>query len=81
MRVRSVVSTQGQGAGAGVGDQERPVEAHRDQHRGQRGEGGGHHYSREDSDHIHPAQFIRLASVEFMLNTGDSNNASRGDNN
>ena len=68
-----MVSTQGQGAGAGVGDQERPVEAHRDQHWGQRGEGGGHHHSREYSDHIHP-QFIRLASLEFMLNTGDSNN-------
>ena len=53
-----MLCTQGQGAGAGVGDEEDPVEAHRDQHRGQGGDRGGHDLC---------SGILRLTSLEFTL--------------
>ena len=52
-----MLCTQGQGAGASVGDEQDPVEAHRDQYRGQGGDRGGHDLYRDTQTH----------NLEFML--------------
>ena len=57
------ICTQCQGAGAGVGDEQDPVEAHRDQHWGQGGERDGHDLFSGKLTINHS----RLTSLEFML--------------
>ena len=65
-----MLCTQGQGAGAGVGDEEDPVGAHRDHHRGQGGDRGGHDLCSGILSVIHK---FRVYSVQNSFKQSDDN--------